>query len=304
MPPDRPRPPSVERLLTPSGGDAPGAGRIPTRWRPWRARSSPTNARGSRPVRRRPAWRRWRTSVRGPPRRVRRSAPERPDAGPQRDRGDPPHEPRAGARGRPRRSRRRRGPRAATRCSSSTATTGRRGPRFRAAEDAPHRADRRGGRARHGQQRRGPRPRGRAGRATRRRGVARRARRDRRRRPDPRDRPAGRGAAGRGRDDEPDAGRRLRRPARRGPGDGRPPRPSVELRAGRLRGGARPGRGRARSPTSTARSSSTTSGAARCSTPPRFGLAHEPMPARAARGRRGPRHVQRRQAASAGRRPG
>ena len=43
--------------------------------------------------------------------------------------------------------------------------TGRRGRRFRAAEDAPRRPDRRRGRARHEQQRRGRRPRGRAGRA-------------------------------------------------------------------------------------------------------------------------------------------
>ena len=35
---------------------------------------------------------------------------------------------------------------------------------------------------------------------------------------------------------------------------------------------------------------------ARCSTPRRYGLAHEPMPARAPGGRVGPRHVQRRQA--------
>ena len=53
--------------------------------------------------------------------------------------------------------------------------------------------------------------RGRAGRARARRGrVARRARRDRRRGADPGDRPAGRGEADRGRDDEPDAGRGLR----------------------------------------------------------------------------------------------
>ena len=59
---------------------------------------------------------------------------------------------------------------------------------------------------------------------------------------------------------------------------GRPAGPSVQLRDGRLHRGARPGRGRRRWPIATARSSSTTSAPARCSTPRAFGLAHEPMP--------------------------
>ena len=157
--------------------------------------------------------------------------------------------------------------------------TGRRGARFRAAEDAPHRADRRRGRARHEQQRGRGRARGRARRPRRRRRrVARRARRDRRRRPDPGDRPAGRRAARRGRNDEPDARRGLRGGPRRRPGPGRAPGPPVELRAGGLR---RVARRRARSRAlahATARSSSTTSGQRRAPRHGAFGLAHEPMP--------------------------
>ena len=59
----------------------------------------------------------------------------------------------------------------------------------------------------------------------------------------------------------------------------RPARPSLELRPDRVRRGAgRRVRSR-RSPTRTTRSSSTTWAAARCSRPRAFGLAHEPTPA-------------------------
>ena len=59
-----------------------------------------------------------------------------------------------------------------------------------------------------------------------------------------------------------------------------------------------------RSPTATARSSSTTSGSGALLDTGAFGLAHEPMPARAARGRRRPRHCSAATSSSAGRRPG
>ena len=67
--------------------------------------------------------------------RLRRSAPRAGSTpGHQRDRGDRPHQPRPGAVAGRRRSRRRAGAGGYS-CSSSTATTGRRGPRFRAAEE-------------------------------------------------------------------------------------------------------------------------------------------------------------------------
>ena len=108
-----------------------------------------------------------------------------------------------------------------------------------------------------------------AGSRRRRRRVAGRARRDRRRRPDPGDPATGRRPPHRGRDDEPDAGRRLRGRARRRKAED--PRSScastLELRPVGVRGGARSARGSPRPPTATGRSSSTTSGAGRCSRP-------------------------------------
>ena len=133
---------------------------------------------------------------------------------------------------------------------------------------APHRADRRRGRARHGQQRGRARARGRARRAPRRRGLARRAGRDRRWRADPRDRAAGR-ARGWSR-----SGRRTGRApptsTARSPRAGRRSCSASTRRTSRRPASwRRPTRSRSRgSPTSTARSSSTTSAAARCSTPP------------------------------------
>ena len=70
-----------------------------------------------------------------------------------------------------------------------------------------------------------------------------RAGRDRRRRAHPRDRPAGRRAAGRGGDDEPDAGGGLRRAAGRRARAARAPGASVELHPERVRRGARRARG-------------------------------------------------------------
>ena len=98
--------------------------------------------------------------------------------------------------------------------------------------------------------------------------LARRARRDRRRRADPGDHPARRRAPRRGRHDEPDPRRGLRaRPSTAG-------RATLVLRVHpsnfRMEGfteSAGPGRACRDSPTSMARSSSTTWGAARCWTP-------------------------------------
>ena len=136
---------------------------------------------------------------------------------------------------------------------------------------ASDRADRRRGCAGHDQQRGRAGPRGRARGTSRRRGLARRARGDRRRGPDPGDRPPRRREAGRGRHDEPDPRRRLRGAPGRRPRDRRAPRPSLELRPDRVRGGAgRRVRSR-RSPTRTTRSSSTTWAAARCSRRPPSG---------------------------------
>ena len=134
-----------------------------------------------------------------------------------------------------------------------------------------------------------------AGRA-RRRGVARRAGRDRRRRPDPRDRPAGRRAAGRGRDDEPDAGRRLRGAARR---RARPRSCSASTRRTSRRPGSsrRPTRSRSRGVAHEHGAIVVDDlGSGALLDTARYGLAHEPMPARAPGGRRRPRDVQRRQA--------
>ncbi len=127
--------------------------------------------------------------------------------------------------------------------------SGRRGHRFRAAEEHLIALTGAEDALVDEQQRGGRRSRGRAGRAWRPgRRVARGAGRDRRRRADPGDRPAGRRPSRRGRDDEPDACRRLRgRAGGRRPA--RPPRPPVELPPGGLRRGARPRRaGRARPP--------------------------------------------------------
>ena len=233
-----------------------------------------------------------RRPARGLRRSVRR---KRPHVRHQRDRRHPAHEPRPCpvAPGGDRRGDA--GGRRATRCSSSTATTGRRGPRFRAAEehlialtgaeDALVTENNAAALALAV---------GLAG-QTRGRGVARRARRDRWRRPDPGDRPANRRAAGRGRDDQPHASVGLRSAARRGPGDRRPSGPSRRT-SRRPASWRRPTRSRSRgSPTRTARSSSMTSAAGRCSTRRPSGSPTSRLPPSGWRPG-GPRDVQRRQA--------
>ncbi len=151
-------------------------------------------------------------------------------------------------------------------------------PRYRPARPpvpggrgAPRRADRRRGRADRHQQRRGRGARRRPGRPRRRGREPRRARRDRRRGPDPGDRAARGREAGRGRDDEPHPGkptsRRPSRTAGRGWCFGSTRRTSA--RPGSSRRPMRPPS--RRPPIGSARSWSTTSVAARCSTPRRSG---------------------------------
>ena len=241
---DRPRPPSVARLLAAARPQVAAetdpdaltavAREVVADERSRLAAGEPLGddrAPGRRPPR--------------PARGIHRPGGERPGHGPQRDRGHPPHQPRPravagrGDRRRPGRRGRLLAARARPRRRPSRAALPRRGR-------PSHRADRRRGRAGHDQQRRGPRAGGRARRPAGRGGVARGAGRDRWRRAHPGDRPARGRAAGRGRHHQPDPRRRLRRAARGRAGRHGPARPPVELRPDRVRRGARSGRGRAR----------------------------------------------------------
>ena len=183
--------------------------------------------------------------------------------------------------------------------------TGRRGRRFRAAEDAARRADRRRGRADRHQQRRRRRARRRAGRPRRRRRVAAAS--------------SSRSAAASGSRRScgaraPGWSRWGRRTAPVSPTSRRPSsdgRARLVLRVHPSNFGqtgfveapdAAGARGR-RAPARRASSSTTSARGALLDTA-RFGLAHEPMPTRAPRGGRGPRDVLRRQARRRARRRG
>ena len=293
---DRPRPPSVERLL--AAVRAAIADRTARRTRSTAVARDVVADERARLAAGEPATdarRVWRPTVVDRLDGLRDRRGERPDPGHQRDRRHPPHEPRSRAVAGASPSRPRRGAGVGYSLLEFDREAGRRGPRFRVAEehlialtgaeDALVTINNAAALALAV---------GLAGRA-RGRGLARRAGRDRRRRPDPGDRPAGRRPADRGRHDEPDARGRLRGAAGRRPGDGRPPRPSVELRAGRLRRGARRDRARPARPRARRdrRRRPRQRRAARDG-----GLRAGPRAdaARAAGGRRGPRHVQRRQA--------